>query len=51
MEENSTSPVKTADQTNPAETSDGYVAPEVLAAQAGEIVEFGKNLDEAPDDN
>ena len=29
---------------------DGWVSPAVLAAQAGEVVEFGKDLDEATQD-
>lgn len=49
MEENEA--VKTADQTNPSVTTEGYVSPEVQAAQDGEPVEFGKDLEENNSDN
>jgi hypothetical protein len=47
MEADSPKVVRTTDQTTETPEVEGWVSPEIAAAQAGERVEFGKNVVEA----
>lgn len=42
--------VRTSDQTVDTPVVDGYVSPDVAAAEAGEQVDFSKNIEDNPED-